>query len=429
MRGSWASPGSSGSPSSDSFRKPASTWQAASCGRDDAVVAPFAKGNGLVDVVNLDLMSAREDIRREQASWAGPTTPPETDALGAALNYLAQRRKQEPVDGVVSDGWFRYDAANEQLRWDRTEAVLRRVDPGPYEDPRYIEMLARQAASIELFIPDGPLDTGRVLLGTTGAARNHASTELSHGYAVILMSAGMIECLYQMAKCVTLTYVRKEMPDGRGVSFSVDPDVIADHLRTDSSAVDLMADNLTSWIYDGVPRSSTSKMPAPELHGALQLLINGAERFVIAHEYAHAFVDVLDTSDPLPPHECELRADALALMLTRNSAAALDRLPANMALSGAVLAMKANQLIDLALSIARTGMPTAPVSLTHPPFETRLALLEQGYLSGRDDLEVARDEMRGMQVPAMLGDMVFATVYPRLVSMYQSGEQLHPIWG
>jgi hypothetical protein len=391
-------------------------------------MAPFAEGNGLVDVVSLDLMSAREHIRREQASCAGPTVPPETDALGVALNYLAQRRKQEAVDGVVSDGWFRYDAANEQARWDRTEAVLRRVDPGPYEDPRYIEMLARQAASIELFIPDGPMDTSRVLLGTTGAARNHSATELNHGYAVILVSAGMIECLYQMAKCVTLTYVRKEMPDGRGVSFSVDPDVIAEHLRTDSSAVDLMADNLTSWIYDGVPRSATSKMPSPELHGALQLLINGAERFTLAHEYAHALVDVLDTSDPLPPHECELRADALALMLTRDSGLALDRLPANMALSGAVLAMKANQLIDLAKSIALTGKPTPSVSLTHPPFEQRIALLEQGYLAGREDLDVAREEMRGMQVPAMLGDMVFETVYPRLVSMYRSGEQLNAIW-
>jgi hypothetical protein len=381
-----------------------------------------------VDVVNLDLMSAREHIRREQAKWADPTTPPQTDALDVALSYLEQRRKQPVVDGVVSDGWFRYDAANEQLRWDRTEAVLRRVEPGPYEDPRYIEMLARQAASIELLIPDGPLDPGRVLLGTTGETSNHSATSLSHGYAVVLLSAGMIECMWQLAKCVTLTYVRKEVPDARGVSFSVDPDVIAEHLRTDSSAIDLMADNLASWIYDGTPRSSTSKMPAPELHGPLQLLINGAERFTIAHEYGHAFFDVLDTTGPLPPHECELRADTFALKLTRDSAAALDRLPANMALSGAVLAMKANQLIDLALAIARTGKPTPPESLTHPPFETRLAGLQQGYLAAQKDLDVARDEMRGMQVPAMIGDMVFATVYPRLLAMYRSGEQVNSIW-
>ena len=33
-----------------------------------------------------------------------------------------------------------------------------------------------------------------------------------------------------------------------------------------------------------------------------------------------------------------------------------------------------------------------------------------------------------MQVPAILGDLVFATVRPRLRALYQSGQQLHWIW-
>lgn len=75
-------------------------------------------------------------------------------------------------------------------RWDRTEAILRRADPGLYEDPRFHELLAHQAASMELCLPDsdGSADARRVLLGTTSQARNEAFSALSHGYTLVLLS-------------------------------------------------------------------------------------------------------------------------------------------------------------------------------------------------------------------------------------------------
>jgi hypothetical protein len=378
-----------------------------------------------------DATAARADLRAEQQRWAGPGTRPRLDALGAALGFAAQRRQQQRIDGDVFDGWFRYSAQGEEARWARTEAVIRRVDPGPFEDPRYVEMLARQAASIEILAPgpDGTPGQYPVLLGTTGEARNHAFSALRHGYVLVLLSAGMIDCMYQMAKCVALAMVEVDKPDRGGVTLSADLEKVAAHLRADSTAVDLMADNLTAWLYEGTPRSPTSRVPPARLHGAIQLLIDGAERFVIAHEYAHAFLDLLSRADPLPPHECELRADGVAVRLTRDSSQILDRLPPNIGLQGAVLAMKANQLTDQALSIAQHGEVVPAESFTHPPFATRLAQLEEFYLNQHEDPEHGRDELRGMQVPAMLGDLVFETVQPRLQAMFRSGRRLHPIWG
>jgi hypothetical protein len=380
---------------------------------------------------DLDVEAARIGLRAEQRRWAGPDARPEPDALGAALAFVAKRRRQQRVDGDIFDGWFRYSAQNEEARWDRTEAVIRRVDPGPFEDPRFLEVLARQAASIELLAPgpDGPPADYRVLLGTTGEARNHAFSALRHGYVLVLLSAGMIDCMYQMAKCVALAMVDVDRSDRGGVRLSTDPEKVAAHLCADSTAVDLMADNLTAWLYEGTPRSPTSRMPPAMLHGAIQLFISGAERFVIAHEYAHAFLDLLGEADPVPPHECELRADAVAVRLTRDSSRILDRLPPNIGLQGAVLAMKTNQLADQALSIAQHGKVVPAESLTHPPFATRLSQLEEFYLAQHEDPEDAGDDLRGMQVPAVLGDLVFETVQPRLEAMFRSGRRLHPIWG
>jgi len=65
-------------------------------------------------------------------------------------------------------------------------------------------MLARQAASIELGLSGQgseesilPATFARVIIGTTGEARSEASTALVAGVAVIGVSGGLMEFLYQ----------------------------------------------------------------------------------------------------------------------------------------------------------------------------------------------------------------------------------------
>jgi hypothetical protein len=51
-------------------------------------------------------------------------------------------------------------AEAEQERWRRTVDIMKRVQPGPLEDPSYLEMLARQAASVEMSLRGGELTSG-----------------------------------------------------------------------------------------------------------------------------------------------------------------------------------------------------------------------------------------------------------------------------
>jgi hypothetical protein len=47
-------------------------------------------------------------------------------------------------------GIFKFDRRQEEERLRLAEELIRRVDPGPYEDPNYLALLAFQAASIEM---------------------------------------------------------------------------------------------------------------------------------------------------------------------------------------------------------------------------------------------------------------------------------------
>lgn len=95
----------------------------------------------------------------------------------------------------------------------------------------FLEMLARQAASVELALQPSGDRTGaiapdvmsRILVGTIGEPRSEAYSAAIGDTAVIAMSAGMMEFYYQCAKAVVLAW-KPLPPDGVNLlSFSSDP--------------------------------------------------------------------------------------------------------------------------------------------------------------------------------------------------------------
>lgn len=151
------------------------------------------------------------------------------------------------------------------------------------------------------------------------------------------------------------------------------------------------------------------------------MLINGAERFVLAHEYGHVLMHelrVLGQDSPTPPAadsawDKEFAADTFGALTAIESGALLDRLPANMALEGAELAMKTDEIFDevLDMAIAAAHAPdggtsgegtTDEAAPSHPPFSQRIAVLEHLYRQHHPNPAVADDDLPGMRAPAWI---------------------------
>ena len=360
--------------------------------------------------------------------------------LAAALEKSAARKASftDAAGGQLKDGVFTYDAETERHRWRLTDEIIRRAAPGPREDPHYLAVLARQAASVEYVLRAAPGEAGtmnssvcdRVVLGTIGEPRSHAFTQSVGDGVVIAMSAGMIDWMYQAAKANVLSWVREEAQAGSAVTFGTDPVEVAAQLDRDPRPLELLGDTLATWLYDGVPRASYSTQPPPEYHPPLALLINGAERFVLAHEYGHVLLRHTDSSDGAGEDAWskELHADAAAFVLSVESGAVLDRLPANIALTGAIVSMHAHATLQKAITLATTGEVQSEASSTHPPFALRMEQLTQAYIHHHPDPAAAEEDVKGMHVPAVVGDLMFERVRPGIEASYRAGRPLHHIW-
>jgi hypothetical protein len=393
---------------------------------------------------------ARNELRRRQAEFgilagASPAGSPLADALDRA----ARREANSVREGsCIRDETLKYPADAEQARWALTRQIIERVSPGPFEDPVFFEMLARQAASVELALHpsdrEGAISPGvlsRIIVGTIGQPRSEAYSAPIADAALIAVSAGMMEFKYQCAKALVLAW--KALPSAGEdlLSFSGKPEDTEQVLDTNPYPVTLFRDTLTSWLYQGRPRAPESVLPARARRTPIAMLINSAERFVLAHEYGHVLMDelhVLDQASPAPsgansPWDKEFAADTFGALVAVESGALLDRLPANMALEGAELAMKTDEIFDEVLDMA-TGahVPDAgssgEASASHPPFPQRILVLEQLYRQNHPDPAVADDDLPGMRVPAQTLDQIWQRTRPQLTAILQSGMPLHPVW-
>jgi hypothetical protein len=243
--------------------------------------------------------------------------------------------------------------------------------------------------------------------------------------------------MYQASKALVLAWMQSDGPTPGSYSYSARAEDTEAQLHADPYPIRLFRDVIFGWLYEGYPRPASSAAPQPERGVPLGLLINHAERFVIAHEYGHALLHhlkVVPDGIPMPPgvssswHR-ELVADAFGILLIIDSCWWVDRLPANIALQGAMVAMKAHELFEQALVVARTGRVVAPqVSTSHPPFAERIALLEHIYLQSHPDPEAGRRDIEGMLAPSRTLDQLWDRVVPELQGRFATGAALHPLW-
>jgi hypothetical protein len=389
------------------------------------------------------LAYARQDLRQRQAQWGFLARAVVVEnPVAAALSRAAAREANSRPDGsYLLDDVFRYPDDSERARWALTRQIIERVAPGPFEDPVFLEMLARQAASIEIALcPEGgtisPEALSRIIVGTIGQPRSEAYSAAIGDAAVIAVSAGMMEFIYQCAKVVVLSW-KKRAPAGPGqVSFSVRPEDTAEVLGSDPYPVALLRSTLAAWLFKGRPRSAGSRLPSSAERIPVTRLINGAERFVLAHEYGHALMHelkVLSSATPAPPEnesawDKEFAADTFGALAVSESSRLLDLLPANIALMGAELVMKAHEIFDQVFGLVRGGeMPDESVA-SHPPFAQRAAVLEQLYLQLHPEPTIAREDLEGMRAPAETLDQIWARVAPELVGTLRAGMPLDPVW-
>ena len=201
---------------------------------------------------------ARNEIRRRQAEFgvlagASPAGSPLADALDRAVRREASSVREGPY---ICDKVFKYPADAEHARWALTRQIIERVNPGPFEDPVFLEMLARQAASVELALHPSdregaisPQVLSRIIVGTIGQPRSEAYSAAIGNAALIAMSAGMMEFKYQCAKAVVLAWKPLPAAGKDLLSFSPRPEDTQEVLDTDPYPVTLFRDTLTAWLY------------------------------------------------------------------------------------------------------------------------------------------------------------------------------------
>ncbi|NUT91663.1 MAG: hypothetical protein HOY78_06485 [Saccharothrix sp.] len=382
------------------------------------------------------LRHARLVLRQHQREAAMGMPASARDEHAAALHAAGEyERTASYEDDRVRVGPFRYPLWTELDRWRRTRAVIDRCAPGPYEDGGFLAILARQAASLEMYAAEPEMNPElahvleRIVFGTTGRPDSHASTRLVGDGIVVEMSAGMMYFLYQAAKSVVLAWHLVEGPEGTPSTFSTRAEDTRAVLDRDPTAADWLKRLLSAWLFDGVPRPPDSSLPPPRYGPALSLLISCAERFVLAHECVHAVVDLVRPAGfadlpVLAGWDKEFRADTWGVVMVVESAARYDRFAPNMALQGPVLAMKAHELVQRALAVVS---PTV-VSTTHPPFADRLTAVLDAYsaIPGIADEPNLGPEpaLAAAETLELLWDRVAAGLEERL----RSGDRLHPIW-
>lgn len=387
-----------------------------------------------------NLQYARDALREKQEKWA-QGAPKDNSALEKALLAASTRESNTVLDkGRLRAGPFTYDAEIESRRLARSREIIERVSPGWAEDGTYLELLTRQAASIEMLLESHLAESGatagglnRIVLGTLGQPRSTAWTKPVDDCAVIAIAAGMMNAYYQLSKAVVFSW--------RPTSGNPDYAVTLDHRREsvervldeNSESLDVAYECLASWFFWGLAQPLTTKSPDPLYIPPLQLLINYAERFVLGHEYCHALMDYMGYTlagfevMKLPSKDNEFRADLVGAWIVAQSASLLDSVPPNIALGSTLLAMKIHEIVDEALLIF--GRPPRP-STTHPPFQERSELV-MGMYQADYEQDGAKDESLSPDAllpPARTLGQIWDRIKPRFVEDAKNGRSLHKIW-
>jgi len=386
--------------------------------------------------------AALEELRHQQerarASLGVVVPIGKGNTLDGALKKAAAR-EDTPIEGgwVYSSG-FRYPEAAERLRWARTRDIIVRSSPGGDEDASYLEMLARQAASIEMVLrgeyagepnAQNTAICDQVLLGTFPSINPDAFARRHGDFFFVLVSAGLIEFVYQAAKAVVLSWKQVPPAPGGRVGFRSDREDVEEVLARDPAPLMLLKKTLDEYLFRGLPRAQGYSPPPADYQGPLAILTNFNERFILAHEYGHTLHDALDVVYPRDSSlNEESAADLLAFRLVVTSGDALDLLPPNFSTQGAFFVLTAMDIIRQSLDLVRHGEVREDRGLGgHSPNRQRLELLKAYYRRSVSD----KDDDLSIK-PALAPAATLLQLWERMlkdgaIARWQ-GKTLHRIW-
>ncbi len=291
--------------------------------------------------------------------------------LKSALAYLNGRREFTPSSqpGYVSRGGFSFKRDLEEKRINLAENLIRRTDPGPFEDPNYLALLAYQAASLEMAFPDGVeggkvgWDWSKFLLGTIhkrDAWAFSTTRETSDGYTVVMIYSGLIDFAYQAAKAA-ITAFHPVWSAGRSQMEEFNEERFKEELKNNPEPINRLYGTLEEYFFvSGYPRKFANESVPPEQQMPLSVLIGMTERWMIAHEYGHGLASRYGFAAKAahrdnPKRDEEYFADNQATILTVISASKLDGFPPELSLSGPAFALACQEVLRQAQSIVRPG--------------------------------------------------------------------------
>lgn len=361
------------------------------------------------------------------------------DSLQKALER-AERREHDSTeqDGFIYSSGLRYPARTERQRWARTRDIINRASPGEDEDASYLEMIARQAASIEMIMrgesSGKPIARNieicdRVLLGTIPTINPDAYSRRFKDFYYVLVSAGLIEFAYQAAKAAVLSWRPTEPSGGAAFAFKNTPADIDAVLKENPYPLQLLKQTLEAYLFEGRPRTGGFSPPSQNYQAPLQILTNFNERFIIAHEYGHTLLDALDIVPAgASAWNEEFTSDVFAFNLVVQSGWELDRLPPNFSSQGAYFVLAALDVIRKTLDIIRHGAVWEDRgSASHPPIANRIKTLEQAYLQTVSDKD-NDDSIQAALAPARTLDLLWTRLVEQGVDQWRTGRAPHRIW-
>lgn len=402
---------------------------------------------------------ARFKLRKDQADAAkgAPGFPYADlpDTTQQALEQLHIQRRVVPTDDPdrVRRGEFSFHRDLEQERMQRAEDLIRRIEPGPFENPGYFAYLAYEVASFELAFSTLRDQFSRVLFGTVHDANAESSSRHTTAGActVVFMNSGLIDFFYQAAKASI--EAQRPVRSRNFVQTDADLKDVRDRLKINPAPVERLYHTLESYFYLGYPRAFPNEPLLPEQSVVMDALKGMTERWAIAHEYGHRLALGLnfEKSPGSAAWSEEYFADVNATVLTVLSAARLDRLPPEVSLGGGNFALACLEIVRRAYSIVTTGLQGEDVGTeTHPPSRERaqqniaifrrffnvkydttdhgfdLSLVVPGKTTNGDSF--GSDRVAQAYAPANVLLAIWPAVKERLLQQYKSKRPLHKIW-
>jgi hypothetical protein len=333
--------------------------------RSDVGTIRIDTGTTLSDVENAPLARARRRLHAVQERIAQALGVKEPLVNGDPLQNALELAHQRERDGEICNGKiypkgsaFSYPEESERERYRRTEALLESIRPGPFENPFFVEMLARELVSIQMVLEEPMKRT--VLLGTTPVTPSDVPGDIlsEPDYAVLIVDASLMDFVYQMLKVTVMSWKIVSPPGVLPVSMSSKIDDTREVIAASPDLVAGFARSLDQLLREGKPGSSTVGTPPQAYHPALSMLGVFQKRFTIA--VALARMAALDMSRAKaageganPPAmssaDWVFAADMIAARWVFDSAHNLDSVDPTISLHGISLALASYGLIERSL--------------------------------------------------------------------------------